>query len=99
MVGFPFKPLPKVTITDICGNNGLYKVLILNGSTAKIDDKTWVEAGSKLLIKVKFEKKVEEIFNCMLQEGVDHHLLVKEGDVSAQLADLCDILGMKKVII
>ena len=99
MVGFPFKPLPKVTVTDICGNNGVYKVLILSGSTAKIDDKTWAEAGSKLLIKVKFEKKVEEIFNCMLQEGVDHHLLVKEGDVCAQLADLCDILGMKKVVI
>jgi hypothetical protein len=35
----------------------------------------------------------------MLAEGVDHHLLVKEGDVSAQLEDLCNILGMKKVII
>lgn len=99
MVGFAFKPLPKVTISDICGNNGLYKVLILTGTTEKIDSKVWVEAGSKLLIKVKFEKKVEEIFNRMLQEGVDHHLLVKEGDVSAQLEDLCDILGMKKVII
>ena len=99
MVGFAFKPLPKVTISDICGNNGLYKVLILTGTTEKIDSKLWVEAGSKLLIKVKFEKKVEEIFNRMLQEGVDHHLLVKEGDVSAQLEDLCDILGMKKVII
>jgi hypothetical protein len=99
MVGFPFKQLPKVTVTDICGNNGLYKVLILTGSTEKIDGKTWAEAGSKLLIKVKFEKKVEEIFNRMLAEGVDHHLLVKEGDVSAQLEDLCNILGMKKVII
>jgi L-fucose isomerase-like protein len=99
MVGFAFKPLPKVTISDICGNNGLYKVLILTGTTEKIDSKVWVEGGSKLLIKVKFEKKVEEIFNRMLQEGVDHHLLVKEGDVSAQLEDLCDILGMKKVII
>ena len=99
MVGFAFKPLPKVTISDICGNNGRYKVLILTGSTEKIDGKVWVEAGSKLLIKVKFEKNVEEIFNRMLTEGVDHHLLVKEGDVSAQLADLCDILGMKKVVI
>ena len=99
MVGFPFKPLPKVTISDICGNNGRYKVLILTGSTAKIDREVWVEAGSKLLIKVKFEKEVEQIFNRMLTEGVDHHLLVKEGDLSADLGDLCDILGMEKVII
>jgi len=49
------------------------------------------------LIKVKFEKKVEEIFNRMLAEGVDHHLLVKGGDLAAHLGDLCDILGLEKV--
>jgi L-arabinose isomerase len=99
MVGLPYKPLPKVTVTDICGNSGRYKVLILTGSTLEIDPQVWVDAGSKLLIKVKFEQKVEKIFDKMLSEGVDHHFLVKEGDISAQLEDFCDILEMKKVII
>ncbi len=99
MVGLPYKPLPKVTLTDICGNSSRYKVLILTGSTQEIDHQVWVDAGSKLLIKVKFEQKVDKIFDTMLSEGVDHHFLVKEGDISAQLEDFCDILKMKKVII
>jgi L-arabinose isomerase len=97
MVGFPFKPLSEVTITDICGNNGNYKVLIIKGSTHKIDNRVWVDADRKLLVKVKFDRDAKEVFDNMLYEGIDHHLLIKEGDLTSQLSDFCDLLKTKKV--
>lgn len=97
MVGFPFKPLPEVTITDICGNKGNYKILIIKGSTQRIDNRVWVDAGKKLLINVKFNRDAKEVFDKMLYEGIDHHLLVKEGDLTSQLSDFCDLLKIKKI--
>ncbi len=96
MVGFPFKPLPIVTITDICGTGGNYRMLITKGSTREIDHKTWVEAGSKFLAMVKVDN-VQTLFDAMLSEGVDHHLLIKEGNVTPQLDYLCELLKIKKI--
>lgn len=98
MVGFPFKPLTEVTMTNICGTCGTYRALITKGSTLRIDHKTWVQAGNKLLIKVKVNNS-GELFERLLNEGIDHHILVKEGDVTRQLEDLFDILKIKKIII
>ncbi len=98
IVGLPFKPLPQVTMASIVGTGGRYKMLITTGSTEKISHKEWVEGGRKLMVRVK-HNNASALFDKMIEEGIDHHLLVKEGDVTEELHDFCDIFHLEKVYI
>ena len=40
----------------------------------------WVEGGEKLLVKLHVAKKASSVVNELMEKGMDHHLLVKEGD-------------------
>jgi L-fucose isomerase-like protein len=97
VVGVPLKPMPQVTIASLCGKKGTYRMLIAKGKTEPITEKEWIDAGKKLLIKLSLNCDVKEAFESMLCQGIDHHLLIKEGDLTPQLADLCDLLGVEKV--
>ena len=96
VVGFPFKPMPQVTIASLCGKKDTYRMLIAQGKTEPISDKEWVDAGKKLLIKLSLNCDIKGAFESMLCQGIDHHLLIKEGDLTSQLTDLCDLLGVEK---
>jgi len=98
IVGLPFKPLPQVTVTSIVGTGGRYKMLITKGSTEKISHEEWVEGGKKLMVRVK-HNNASGLFDKMIEEGIDHHMLVKEGDVTEELNDFCDIFDVEKVFI
>ncbi len=62
-----------------------------------VTEKEWVDAGRKLIAKLRFDCDVKVAFSRMLAQGVDHHLLLKEGNITSQLADLCNLLGIRKV--
>jgi len=97
VVGFPFKPMPEVTVASLCGKKNTYRVLIAKGKTEPITEKEWLDAGKKLLVKLSFNCDVKEAFEKMLAQGIDHHLLLKQGNLTCQLMDLCDLLGIKKI--
>jgi len=99
LVGFPHRPMPEVTLTGLSGNKGRYRMLIATGSTEKISQEEWAQAGSILLIKVRTNGDAGDMFNQMLSAGIDHHLLVREGNITEQLKNICDILDIEKVCI
>ena len=96
MVGLPYKPLPEVTMTHMVGTGGNYKMMLLKGSTERISHEEWVEGGSKLMLRFKVDN-AWVVFDNMLENGFDHHLIVKEGDVTEELGCLCDVFGVEKV--
>lgn len=98
-VGTPVKPMPVVTIANMTGKQGCYKMLITKAETLSVSDEEWEKAGKRLLVKLKFDKKVEEIMDGMFKAGVDHHLVIREGDYTETLSLLCDYIGVEKVIL
>jgi len=99
VVGVPFKAMPEVTMTDICGRENSYRMLVAKGSTEHVTEEEWIKGGRKFFAKVNLGDETLKKFEKMLSEGVDHHLLLKEGDLTSQLSDLCDILSIKKIIL
>lgn len=57
----------------------------------------WIDGGEKLLVKLGIEKKASEAVDRLIEAGMDHHLLVKEGDYTEILSLLCKYLKVKKV--
>jgi L-fucose isomerase-like protein len=94
VVGFPLKPLPVATIVNLSGKAGQYRMLVAKGSSERVSLEEWKEAGSKFVARIRMEGGALAAFERMLAQGVDHHLLVREGDFVAQLKDLCDLLGI-----
>lgn len=97
LVGFPFKPLPLVTYCDLSGSGGFYRMLIATGSTAAAEPEKWEEIGRLLLIKAQVDGSAREFFDGMIANGIDHHILVKPGDVTCGLRDFCDLFDVQKV--
>ena len=97
LVGFPFKQLSRVTYCDLCGSGGFYRMLIATGSTAAAEPEKWEETGRLLLIKAQVDSNAREFFNRMIANGIDHHILVKPGDVTGGLRDFCDLFDVQKV--
>lgn len=98
-VGTKVKPMPVVTIVNMTGKQGCYKMLITKAETLSVSDEEWEKAGKRLLVKLKFDKKVEAIMDGMFKAGVDHHLVIREGDYTETLSLLCDYMGVEKSIL
>ena len=96
-VGTPLKAMPEVTMVNLCGRENTYRMLIAKVTTEPVTHQEWVDGGSKFFAKVNLGGDVINKFNKLLSEGIDHHLLLKEGDLVEQLADLCDLLKIKRV--
>jgi len=96
-VGTPLKAMSEVTMTNLCGRENTYRMLIAKVSTEPVTHQEWVDGGSKFFAKVNLGGNAIDKFNKMLVAGVDHHLLLKEGDLVEQLVDLCDLLKIKRV--
>ena len=97
VVGFPFKPAQPITVASLRGQKDTYKMFISKCKTDFVDEKDWAVAGKKFIAKINFNCSIKEAFEKMLAEGVDHHMLLKEGDITSQLSDLCDLLKIRKV--
>jgi len=48
---------------------------------------------------VKLERPLDEFFNDLIYEGMEHHFGLVHGDVVGQLEKLADLLGVKKVLL
>ena len=96
-VGLPLKPMPDVTVSSIVGSKGQYKLLVEKADTVEATHEEWVEGGEKLLVKLHVAKKASSVVNELMEKGMDHHLLVKEGDHTAVMSAVCKYLGIEKV--
>lgn len=98
-VGFPAKAMDQVTLSSIVCSNGQYKMLIAKGKTLNVSYDEWVDAGSKMIAKLRFNKKPSEFVDSMMRAGLDHHFVIKEGDYTQELSMICDYLNIEKVLI
>lgn len=96
-VGVPVKPMPVVTVSSMVGSAGSYKLLVAKGKTQKVTHQQWVDGGSKLLVNLELEKSGEAVIRNMIEAGLDHHLLIKEGDHTNVLSMVCDYAAINKV--
>lgn len=96
-VGTPLKAMPEATMVSLCGRENTYRMLVEKVSTESVTHQEWVDGGSKFFAKVNLGDNAIDKFSKMLSGGVDHHLLIKEGNLVEQLVDLCDLLKIKRI--
>lgn len=98
-VGTPVKAMPVVTVSNMVGKNGSYKMLISKARTLAVTDEEWDKAGRRLALKLGFDRDVAQVLDDMLSQGLDHHLVIRQGDFTAQLEQFCDFAGIEKVLL
>ena len=49
------------------------------------------------MVKLQVAPKASEAIDSLMASGMDHHLLVKEGDYIEMMTLLCKYMGVKKV--
>ena len=60
-------------------------------------EREWIDGGEKLLVKLAIGQKASRAVESLIRSGMDHHLLVKEGDYTEVLSLLCKYLKVKAV--
>lgn len=99
-VGLALRPMEQVTVSSIQGNGrDGYQILVASGSVAEATEQEWIDGGEKLLVKLAIDQKASVAVDKLMKAGMDHHLLVKEGDYTEMLSLLCKYLKVKKVTI
>lgn len=96
-VGVPLKAMDEVTVTSMVGNNGKYKVLVAKARTLNVTHEEWVAGGSKLIVNLQFDQPVREVMDKFMEAGLHHHIIMKEGDLTKELAGFCDFMGYEIV--
>ena len=97
-VGLPLRPMEQATICSIQGNaaDG-YQMLVEKGSVEEASRQEWITGGEKLLVKLRMGCGAFEAVNRMMALGLDHHLLVKEGDYTDVMRLACKFMGIRPV--
>lgn len=97
-VGLSLRPMDCVTISSIQGNghNG-YQILVDKASVVEAAHEEWVQGGEKLLVKLQVNQKASLMVQRLMELGLDHHLLVKEGDHTEIIKLICKYMGVKAV--
>jgi L-arabinose isomerase len=98
-VGVPVKTMDSVTVCNLTGINGKYKMLISSAATVEPSHSEWVEGGSKLLAKLHVTLAPSEYVHEMITKGFDHHLLIKEGNYTNVMKNVCCLFGVEIVLI
>lgn len=98
-VGVPHKAMNTVTVSAIVGNGGNYKMFIAKGRTLDVTHEEWVEGGSKLLVNLQFDVDAQSVIDQLIQGGMDHHFIIKEGDYTKELALFCDYMGFEQLLL
>jgi len=98
LVGFPLKAMPKVTVADLCGQTDTYRLFAALARSQRVPTQEWVRAGRKFMARLSFGAGGREVLETMMKGGVDHHLLLREGDLQGHLRDLCDLWGIDLIV-
>lgn len=96
-VGVPVKTMSEATISSIVGCRGEYKLLVEKASVVPSTHEEWVEGGEKLLLKLKVDKKASDVVDTLMNIGMDHHLLIKEGCYVDVMSAVCKYFDIQEV--
>lgn len=97
-VGLPYKPVDRCTICDFQGSNGNYQMLVASGKTVSATHEEWVSGGEKLLVKLVIDGvSPSSAIRQMIEAGLHHHFVVKEGDHADIIRIACKYMGIKVV--
>jgi L-arabinose isomerase len=94
-VGFPLKAMPVATVATIVGNGGNYKMLVAKGRPLDVPCDEWDRTGSRLAVSLQFDVEARSAMDQIIRGGMDHHIVIKEGDHTRELLSLCDFLGFE----
>lgn len=96
-VGVPLKTMEQVTVSSIVGSKGNYKLLVETGDVVEPSRQEWIDGGEKLLVKLHMREKASAVVDKLMEQGMDHHLIVKEGDCREVMSLLCKFMKIEKV--
>ena len=95
-IGVPLKAMEKVTFVDMQGIDGKYQIMIANGKTLPVSHQEWVNAGEKLVVKLRADGvKPSRVIGQMIDAGLHHHIVIKEGDYRELAAMICKFLEIR----
>lgn len=94
-IGVPLKAMDTVTFCDMQGSAGNYRLFVALGSTLPVSHREWVDGGEKLVLKLRAKDAVaSKVISTMIDAGMHHHIVIKEGDFVELLKTVCKFLDM-----
>ncbi len=91
VVQFPMRPMPVCTFSNLAGRNGTYTLYGGNLSIEELTQKQWRDWGGNFQAAAKFNGSVAGLLERAFSKGMDHHWLLKEGDLTGHLEILASI--------
>ncbi|MGD0862329.1 MAG: hypothetical protein ABSA21_06150 [Candidatus Limnocylindrales bacterium] len=96
-VEFPYRPMDVLTAASLAGRRGEYKLWLGRFASVGIPPEEWNARGRGFLAALRPEGDPEVLIARMFETGMDHHLLLQEGDSVAELRNLAEICGVTVV--
>jgi len=92
-VEFPLKP-GRVTLAKLTRPiAGKYSMLIASGNVLQVSQRTRGNPAN-----IRLDIPVEKFVDAIINEGVEHHIIVVYGDIKEELMILCDMINIKPII-
>lgn len=92
-VEFPLKP-GRVTLAKLTRPiAGKYSMLIATGDVLQVSPRTRGNPAN-----IRLDVSVEKFVSAMVENGVEHHIIMAYGDVAEELTMLCDFLDIRPII-
>ena len=97
LIEYPLRKAAKMTAATIAGGTGSYSLFVAELESKGIAIDEWEKRGRGFLGHVTAEGGGARLLDRMFDTGMDHHILLQEGDQLAALADLAELWGLDLV--
>jgi L-fucose isomerase-like protein len=94
LIEFPLRRATTLTAAGIAGGSGQYELYLGNLRSMGIPYPEWETWGKGFLAEVAATGGAAKLLGRMFDSGMDHHMLLQEGDQTAQLTDLAELWGL-----
>jgi len=88
---FPARP-GKVTLVNLVGRRGTYRMCVIRAEAVRVE---MVFPGNP--VKVRLPVSIDRFLEIVSREGIGHHWMIGYGDVSEELIQLGQLLGIKVI--
>jgi L-arabinose isomerase len=86
-----------VTLATLWGKPRRYRMWISKAQTIKLSEEDIDKYGGGCVAKIKFNYNAQELIGSMINQGVDHHMLLAFGDVTEELTEFCKMVKIKPI--
>jgi L-fucose isomerase-like protein len=94
LIEFPLRKVETMTAAGMAGRDGKYELYLGKLRSLGIPAGQWEKLGRGFLAEVTSPGGGGHFLGQMFESGMDHHMLLQEGDQTAQLADLAELWGI-----